>query len=156
MILKGVIFEDTINYKKTSMTLMFPNCSFKCGTDICQNNGLIKEPSVEISAEDIVERYLHNPLTHAIVMQGLEPFDSFNDVKEILDVLRDKHQCHDDIVIYTGFDEQEIAEQIDFIKRQYDNIIIKFGRYIPNQKTHYDEIIGVYLASDNQYAKKIS
>ena len=35
-------------------------------------------------------------------------------------------------------------------------IIIKYGRFIPNQQKHYDEILGVYLASDNQYAEKIS
>ena len=38
----------------------------------------------------------------------------------------------------------------------FDNIIIKFGRYIPNKQSHYDNILGVNLASDNQYAVKIS
>ena len=37
----------------------------------------------------------------------------------------------------------------------FTNIIIKFGRYIPNQKPHYDEVLGVNLASDNQYAERI-
>jgi hypothetical protein len=37
----------------------------------------------------------------------------------------------------------------------YKNIIIKYGRYIPNQTPHYDEVLGVYLASDNQYAVRI-
>ncbi len=30
MKVKGVIFEDTVNYKKISMTVMTPYCSFKC------------------------------------------------------------------------------------------------------------------------------
>jgi len=34
------------------------------------------------------------------------------------------------------------------------NIIVKFGRYRPNQEKHYDKILGVFLASDNQYAKE--
>ena len=40
--------------------------------------------------------------------------------------------------------------------KQFPNIIIKFGRFIPNQQSHYDEVLGINLASDNQYAKKIS
>jgi hypothetical protein len=36
------------------------------------------------------------------------------------------------------------------------NIIIKYGRFIPNHQPHYDEILGVKLASDNQYAERIS
>ena len=35
-------------------------------------------------------------------------------------------------------------------------IIIKWGRYIPNRPSRYDEILGVTLASDNQYGKQIS
>lgn len=38
----------------------------------------------------------------------------------------------------------------------YENIIIKFGRFIPNDVEHYDEILGVKLKSNNQYAKRIS
>ena len=38
----------------------------------------------------------------------------------------------------------------------YKNIIIKYGRYITNQEKHYDEVLGVYLASENQYAERIS
>jgi len=39
---------------------------------------------------------------------------------------------------------------------EFDNIIVKFGRFRPNQKPHFDEVLGVNLASDNQYAEKIS
>ena len=65
---------------------------------------------------------------------------------------------NDDIVIYTGYNKEEERSQdlIEFIKKnQYKNIIIKYGRYIPNQTPHYDEIIGVKLASDNQYAERL-
>jgi hypothetical protein len=40
--------------------------------------------------------------------------------------------------------------------KSFSNIIIKFGRFIPNQEPHYDEVLGVKLASDNQYARRIS
>ena len=34
----------------------------------------------------------------------------------------------------------------------WDNIIIKFGRFIPDQKSTFDSVLGVELASQNQYA----
>ena len=151
MKLKGIISEDFVNYKNPSMTLMFPLCMFKCGYDVCQNKDLFGEPDIEIEAESIADRYLENPITEAIVLQGLEPFDSFDDVLEIIQILRDKKGCLDDIVIYTGYTEEECKGQIEELKR-YDNIIVKFGRYIPNQKPHKDEVLGVELCSDNQYA----
>ena len=67
-------------------------------------------------------------------------------------------QNHDDtIIIWTGYTEEECEDLIYLIKEKmkYENIIIKFGRYIPNQKPHFDPVLGVNLASDNQYAKKI-
>ena len=32
---------------------------------------------------------------------------------------------------------------------------MKFGRYIPNKKKHYDPVLGVYLASNNQFGEKL-
>ena len=63
-----------------------------------------------------------------------------------------RYRHADPIVIYTGYTEDEVKEKFSPIYL-YENIIIKYGRYIPNQKSHYDEILGVNLASDNQYAK---
>ena len=40
-----------------------------------------------------------------------------------------------------------------FIRLQ--NIIVKFGRYIPDTDQRYDEVLGVILASDNQYAERL-
>ena len=64
------------------------------------------------------------------------------------------NNVHDVFVIYTGYDKQEIQEQIDKMIK-FGNIIVKFGRYVPNQKEHYDEILGINLASNNQYAEVI-
>lgn len=166
MILRGLVDEDIVNYHKTSMYLIFPYCSFKCdkecGAPVCQNSLLAGAPIVEISPEDICERYINNPLTSAIVCGGLEPFDSKFDLLGLIDCLRRKHNCNDDIVIYTGYTEEEITgANNDFTIMfenlvQYPNIIIKFGRFLPNQESHYDEILEVNLASPNQYAKKVS
>ena len=64
-------------------------------------------------------------------------------------------KTNDDIVIYTGYNEDEIEGQLRILSL-YENIYIKFGRYIPNQQSHYDEVLGVNLASNNQYGKKVS
>lgn len=156
MIIKGIIDEDFVNYKKPSMTIEFPYCSFKCdkecGMQVCQNSALASAPDIEIGINEIVDRYVNNPITEAIVFQGLEPFDSYNDMYELILALR--RLIMDDIVIYTGYDEREIYHQSDKLYRSFDNIIIKFGRYIPGLEPHYDEVLGINLASDNQYAKR--
>lgn len=167
MLLRGLMDEDIVNYHKTSMYLAFPYCTFKCdkecGNQICQNSSLVEVPIVEITPENICERYLNNPLTSAIVCGGLEPFDSKFDLLALVDCLRRKYSCRDEIIIYTGYTEEELKDpqnnEQHFIFQSlclYSNIIIKFGRFIPNTKSHYDEILGIELASSNQYAKKVS
>lgn len=153
MFIKTIVNEDLSNYKYPSMLIGFPYCSFKCdedfGTKICQNSQLANEPNIEISYEKIIELYQSNLFTKAFVFGGLEPFDSYNDMIGLIDYIR--QYTTDDIVIYTGYTEDEINDKLNELKK-YDNIIIKFGRYIPNKEKHFDNILGVYLASDNQYA----
>ena len=157
MLIKNIDECDFVNYKKISMFIIFPFCTFKCdkefGVTLCQNWSLVKEPNLNISNEEIINRYMNNPITKSIVMGGLEPFESWDEVYSFIEDFR--MVCDDDIVIYTGFNESEILDKIDKLKR-FKNIIIKFGRYKPNQERHYDDVLGVKLASDNQYAKKIS
>lgn len=157
MILKDVIDEDFVNFKKPSMFLIFPHCSFKCcieaGRDVCQNRELANARSVSIDVLKLVERYLNNPITKAIVCGGLEPFDSFEDLEELISTLRE-HGCSDPVVIYTGYTEEEVAEKVAALVK-FGNIIIKFGRYIPDGSDHYDEVLGVHLASSNQYAVEL-
>ena len=157
MIVKGIIDEDFINYKKPSMYIAFPYCSWKCdkecGQQVCQNGTLAQSSDIHISLESIVERYMNNDISQAIVMSGLEPFDSWSNLYHLIVNFRCKTQ--DDIVIYTGYYADEIRSQINKLK-EFPNIIIKFGRYIPNQNKHYDKILGVALASNNQYGVKIS
>ena len=154
MLIKGLISEDFVNYKKPAMTIMFPHCNgFKCGAEYCQNSPLSKAEDIEMDISDIVIRYLNNPITESVVMQGLEPFDSWDDLIEFVKQLRES--TDDDIVIYTGYYKEEIIDKVEIL-RKYKNIIIKYGRYITNQEKHYDEVLGVYLASSNQYAERIS
>lgn len=161
MIIKGLIDEDFVNYSKPSMIIMFPNCSFKCekdcGQQVCQNSTLATSPSLEFDESELCERYLSNPITQAIVCSGLEPMDSFDDLKSLIYTLRYKYMRKDDVVIYTGYTMEECKynNKLDELT-QFNNIIIKFGRFIPDQKPHYDGTLGVKLASDNQFAIKFN
>ena len=154
---KMVVEEDFIQYSKPSMFIANTVCSFKCDIEncssICINSQLVKEPTIAVSIDDLIQRYLSNPITSAIVFGGLENFDEFEQMFNFIKQFR----CYstDDIVIYTGFYKEEIEDKIELLK-QFPNMIIKFGRFIPNQQSHYDKVLGVYLASDNQFAEKIS
>lgn len=156
MILKDIVDEDFVQYKKPSMFIIFPYCSFKCDIEskcnICQNSSLIKLNNIDISIDTIVDRYINNKITSSIVCGGLEPFDSWNDLLELIHKFRQKTK--DDIVIYTGYYENEISDYLPIL-HSYKNVIIKFGRFIPNKPHIFDTILGVELSSDNQYSKII-
>ena len=159
MIVKEIRDEDFTSYKKPTMVIGFPTCSFKCckegnlPIETCQNCELAKSKNIEISAKKLVDRYLSNPITSAVVCGGLEPMDSFEDLIEFISQLRQYNK--DDVVVYTGFYKKEIQDKIEQLK-QFPNIIIKFGRFMPNQQPHYDTVLGVKLASDNQHGERIS
>ena len=160
MKISGIIDEDFVNFKKPSMTLEFPFCDLKCdrecGEAVCQNSPLLKKKPFDVSFQSLYERYILNPITQSIVCQGLEPFDSWKDLNGLLFYFKAYKRCDDPIVIYTGYNKNEIMDKIKYIKLMYTNIIIKFGRFIPNNKKHYDDVLGVYLASDNQYGEQIN
>jgi hypothetical protein len=159
MIIKQLRDEDFTNYRLPSMVVGFPSCTFKCEKEcgcsgMCQNSELFKSPSINMSSKDIVERYINNPITKAIVFGGLEPFDTFGQMLELMCEFRDK--TDDPIVIYSGYYREEIPqERIDAIIKYVPNVIVKWGRFVPNQEPHYDEVLGIYLRSDNQYAEKL-
>lgn len=160
MKVKAIVDEIFQDYKKASMFIATCNCDWKCCIDggfdksICQNSSITKQKSIEVPIDEIFSRYVQNFITSAVVIGGLEPFLQVNEVINLIKYFRDKG-INDEFVIYTGYYKNEISQHIKDIK-QYNNIIIKFGRFIPNHKPHYDEVLGVELASDNQYAERIS
>lgn len=159
MRVKDIIELDFVNYKKPSMFIGMPHCTFKCdkecGCNVCQNSDLAKAPTIEIDDEEIIQRYISNPITEAIVFGGLESFDTFKELYGFIKIFREK--SNDDIVIYTGYYPDEIKDKIEELKSVAvdTNIVIKFGRFIPNKPHRFDDILGVELSSDNQYAKKL-
>lgn len=154
MLVKNIIDEDFVNYKKPSMFIAFPSCDWKCERDcgerVCQNHPLAKAKSINVRIDEIVERYTTNSITSAIVCGGLEPFDSFISLLELVIRLR-TNGIHDDIVIYTGYYPHEIEEEEKKLAK-FGNIVIKYGRFVPNNTPKYDSVLGVTLSSENQYA----
>jgi hypothetical protein len=181
MVIKGITDEDFINYKVPSMFIATAHCSFKCdkeyGLQICQNGMLAQLPDIAISLPELFKRYTGNPITKAVVFGGLEPFDDFAELLKFVYFFRNGG-WDDDIVIYTGYTKEELenavwdAYLVDHVGlekywnssplncisalQHFPNIVIKFGRYIPDQTPHYDPVLGICLASDNQYAERIS
>lgn len=159
MRIKTIKDEDFINYKVPSMFIGTISCGGKCcieaGIDIatCQNDFWRSARIIEMDDEQIVSRYLYNQFTSAIVFGGLEPFEQFDELVQLIKKFREK--VNDTIVIYTGYYEEELQEEIELLSK-IPNIIVKFGRYIPGQQSKYDEVLGVKLASPNQYARYIS
>lgn len=162
MLIKGFVDMDFVNYKKPSLYIACNSCSFKCdrecGKQVCQNGALANSPSIDVPITDLIYKYVHNSLTKAVVFGGLEPFDDINDIIKFIHILREQYSNNDDIVIYTGYTEEEVSRMFYVhygMLKQYGNVVIKFGRFIPDNDSHYDEVLGVDLNSDNQYAKRI-
>ena len=162
MKIKDIVDEDFVNYREAAMFIGTVSCAGKCCIEagiplsVCQNDGWRKKPPIDMRDSRIVERYVNNPITHAIVFGGLEPLEQMDDIVDFMTMLRIVYHCNDTVVIYTGYNRDE-PEAIAAIERLmiFENIIMKFGRYIPNRDTVYDDVLGVTLSSDNQYAERI-
>ena len=161
MRVKTIVDEDFVNYQKPSMFIGTISCGGKCCLEggfplsVCQNDGWRGNAPIDIRDEVIVKRYLQNQITHAIVLGGLEPMEQPDEVLALIKTLREDFDCHDDVVIYTGYYPDEVTAILDKLQ-VFDNIVVKFGRYVPNMKSRFDEVLGVTLASENQYAERIS
>lgn len=157
---KSIVDENFQDYKKASMFIAFPKCDFKCfqelGLEIlgCQNYEILKMPDIKIKIDKVFERYIKNPITEAVILGGLEPFFNFGEVYNLISYFRQKN-CNDDFVIYTGYYPNEVENYVEKLKK-FKNIVIKFGRFIPKSASVFDKILGVKLASKNQFAEKIS
>ena len=159
MLITNIIDEDTTNYKKLAMFIGLPYCDGKCWRElgfpssICINDDLRNAEKIDLTAEELIERYDNNPLTESIVFGGMEPFDSWVELLDFVEKFRATH--NDDIVIYTGYKEDEVVKKVSVLSN-HPNIIVKFGRFNPNGTPRYDDVLGLTLVSDNQYAKVIS
>ena len=151
----GLIDEDFTQYKKPSMFIAMPFCTFKCekecGQELCQNNELAKAKHIEIDNQTLINRYLDNPISKSIVFGGLEPIDSYDEVYSFIQEFRQNNL--DDVVIYTGYYPEEITNKLEDLSK-FVNIFIKFGRYVPGTEKRLDPILGVELY-EPQWAEEL-
>lgn len=160
MWVRSIQDEDFVNYKLSSMFIALGQCDWKCCKEanipisVCQNSELAKQKEIEVSVDEIFRRYIQNPITNAVVIGGLEPMSMAGKVIDLIKYFR-THGCNDDFVIYTGYYATEIPRFMTQLL-MYKNIVVKQGRFIPDRPKRYDEVLGVWLASDNQYAERIS
>lgn len=162
MIIKALEDENFTNYKLPSMFIGMPRCSFKCCIEqnlpikTCQNCELAQAKEINISVTDLIDRYENNSISKAVVFGGMEPFDSWDDILCFMMNFRYKHD--DPVVIYTGYNEDEIRDKLSILSLYSEDgpVIVKFGRFIPGQQPHYDKVLDIKLASDNQYARRIT
>lgn len=161
MIVRTIVDEDFIQYKEPCMYIATAFCNGKCCKEagiplsVCLNDAWRGTATIAMVDEGIIERYLSNSITTTICFAGLEPFEQFDQVYNFIEKLRKDYNCNDTVLIYTGYNKEEIAERIEKLK-DFDNIIIKFGRFVPDNPGKFDDVLGVRLASDNQYAERIS
>lgn len=159
----GISFDDVVDYKKTSMLIAFPYCKLrKCKG--CQNQKLWDAPESyfkDYNIDRIVEIYRTSCLHNAVVMAGLEPFDSEEDVLSLIKAFYSLDKPVD-IIIYTGYTREEYnrnfkdkildtLKNCDINKVNNKKLIIKVGRYIKdNKNSWFSDFLGVKLATDNQ------
>jgi len=161
MKIRGILAEDFQNFRLPSMYIATSLCDWKCCCEqnldlgVCQNAPLASSPIMDVSYDAIFELYHHNDISRAVVIGGLEPFLQFNDIFELIRVFRERGEMCP-FVIYTGYYPEEIANELRSIRQSFSNIIVKFGRYIPDRPARYDDVLGITLASDNQYAEELS
>lgn len=152
----GIDDSDFVNYKRATFNIFSGiSCTFKCGKELCQNSELTQAKIIRCNIDEIIQRYLAQTISHTITFQGLEVLDNIKQLLWFIYYFRKK--CNDTIIIWTGYTKEECVDFIHILHiMEWGNIIIKYGRFIPNRPKRYDEVLGVTLASDNQYAERIS
>ena len=141
------------------MLIATHSCCFKCLKEqnlpisICQNSHLSESQIKESLITELIDIYDKNILQESIIFAGLEPMLQFSEVLNFIKLFRMNH--NDDVVIFTGYYEHEIQEEIETLKK-FPNIYLKVGRFLFNDKPIYDNIGKITLASSNQKFIKIS
>lgn len=151
MEIKGVIWEDFNNYRLPSLFIGTSSCPHNC--EGCQNEALKLVKGVKVTNAFLIDAYVNNPITKAIVLGGLDPLMTFEDTYSFVKDVR-KRGINDTIIIYTGFKEEVVDHWVEKLVALGGHLVVKYGKYIKGHEPHMDSVLGVRLASDNQYAKE--
>ena len=119
MKVKAIQEEDFTNYKECSLFIGTSFCDFKCQKENpeckCQNSQLATAPIKEVSVDSIIKQFDNDIFTKAIIFGGLEPMLQ---IDELLDFIKEFRVNHSNTrVIYTGYYESEIEEQLAKLKK---------------------------------------
>lgn len=155
-IIKEEVFQD---YKEPCLFLGYAFCDWKCCKDMgvhksfCQNSALAQAPIEEYTYDEIIDRFMNNPITRAIMLAGLEPF--WKQEQETLGLIKAirARLPHTVIIIYTGYYKEEMSEEVIKTITDVGRVIVKWGRYNKDLPSRYDETLEIQLASSNQYAE---
>ena len=118
MIIKTIVDEDFVNYKVPSMYIGTAFCDGKCCREagiplsVCQNDAWRSSATIAMDDDIIIQRYLSNDITKALCFAGLEPFEQFGELLDLVTKLRTEYHCNDTVVIYTGYNLTEIDQYI--------------------------------------------
>ena len=149
------VFQD---YKKSALLFSCCFCDWKCCKEagipisVCQNQSICSQRTITLSFESVL-RMVNNSITDAIIFGGLEPFEQIDEVVRCIEYLRFNFVSKP-VIIYTGFYPEEINENT-LDRLSLSHVILKCGRYIPNLPPVYDEVLGITLASNNQYGVQL-
>ena len=147
------VFQD---YKKSAVLFSMCYCDWKCckeaGIDVCHNLPIAKQENVKLTFSDALS-IVNNSVTDAVLFGGLEPLLQSEEVTHLIRYFRE-HGVKKDIVVYTGYYIEEIDKDVLESLTQC-HVILKCGRFIPNRPSKFDDVLGVTLASDNQYGVQL-
>ena len=147
------------HYYKNGLLVATVSCDWKClretnlPLDICQNSHTCNMETKTIEVSELVKTFEDNLMSDCVIFAGLEPLLQIEEILNFINAFRETN--NEDIVIYTGYNEDEILDSLELLKK-YNNIIVKFGRFVPDGRVTYDEVLKIKLISENQYAKIIS
>lgn len=145
------VFQD---YKKSAILFSTCYCNWKCCHEagipesVCQNQKVAQQREVYLPFESVLKK-VNQSFTDAVIFGGLEPMLQADEVVQCIQYLR-QHGVKKDIVVYTGYYVEEIDEET-LAYLAMNDVILKCGRYIPDRKPKFDAVLGITLASDNQY-----
>lgn len=149
------VFQD---YKKSALLFCTCFCDWKCcieagiSKDICQNHKIANQREVNLPFEKALNMVKFS-ITDSIIFGGLEPILQAEEVCSLIEYLRNKGITKD-ILIYTGYYIEEIEESV-LQRLKNCHVILKCGRFKPDRPKKFDEILGITLASDNQYGVQL-
>ena len=144
-------YKEVYNdYKEVGILLASPVCHNNCKN--CQNSHLKNREPNTYCVEDLINEIKNNKFVKSVIFGGLDCFDSFDETLNFISKFREI--SNEDIVLYTGKTENMLIDKLNILKK-YENIYVKFGEYLENSEKIFDEIGGIWLASSNQYFKKL-